>query len=48
MGCGVEQVSGQQFVYFTKNGQTVISLIINVWIAYCTFRKLMLDSFVSC
>jgi len=27
MGCGIEHVRGRQFVYFTKNGQTVSSLI---------------------
>jgi len=32
MGCGIEQMSGQQFVYFTKNGQTVGPYAFPCWI----------------
>jgi len=29
MGCGIDRMSGQQFVFFTKNGETVSSCMIN-------------------
>ena len=31
MGCGIEHMSGRQFVYFTKNGQTVSIVMLNFW-----------------